>query len=278
MVERAVVVGGSGFLGQEVLRRAVAVGWDVAATHRRGAGEVPSVTWHRVDLRDPREAEEVLTAIAPTVVINTAGGHADWSVTADGVARLAMVVAGIGCRLVHVSSDAVFSGAAVHYAEEALPDPVSPYGAAKAAAETAVRAILPDAAVVRTSLIVGHGRSAHERAVRAMATGRRAGVLFTDDIRCPVHVDDLAAALVEIAGSDATGVLHVAGPDAMHRYELGVLLARRDGLDPRRLTPGLRSEVAPPGDLDIRLTMDRTCSLLRTTRLRGAYEFLDARG
>jgi dTDP-4-dehydrorhamnose reductase len=39
---------------------------------------------------------------------------------------------------VHVSSDVVFSGSAPRYGEAAPPDPVTPYGAAKAAAETAV--------------------------------------------------------------------------------------------------------------------------------------------
>ncbi|QEU88593.1 SDR family oxidoreductase [Streptomyces viridosporus] len=270
---RVLVVGGSGFLGYEVLRRAVAAGWDVAATYRTRPEELPPVTWYRADLRDPGRMGEVLARTRPAAVINASSGHADWAVTADGAARLALEAARAGCRLVHVSSDAVFSGADVHYPEEALPDPVSPYGAAKAAAETAVRVAVPEAAVVRTSLIVGHNRSAHEEAVHALAAGRRAGVLFTDDVRCPVHVDDLASALLEIAASDGSGVFHVAGPDAMNRHELGVLIARRDGLDPARLPAGLRSEVAPPGNLDIRLVTDATRARLRT-RLRGAREFL----
>ncbi|MEU3729242.1 sugar nucleotide-binding protein [Streptomyces sp. NPDC033538] len=270
---RVLVVGGSGFLGHEVLRRAVAAGWDVAATYRTRPGDLPSVAWHRADLREAGRVREVLDRARPTAVINTAGGHADWAVTADGAGRLALEAARAGCRLVHVSSDAVFSGADVHYPEAALPDPVSPYGAAKAAAETVVRVATPEAAVVRTSLIVGHRRSAHEKAVHALAAGTRTGVLFTDDTRCPVHVDDLAAALLEITESDGSGVFHVAGPDAMNRHELGVLIARRDGLDPARLPAGLRSDVAPPGGLDIRLVTDATRARIRT-RLRGAREFL----
>ncbi|MFI8308187.1 SDR family oxidoreductase [Streptomyces sp. NPDC085927] len=274
---RVLVVGGSGFLGYQVLRRAVAAGWDVAATYRTRPGDLPSVTWYRADLRDPGRMREVLARARPAAVINASSGHADWAVTADGAARLALEAASADCRLVHVSSDAVFSGADVHYPEEALPDPVSPYGAAKAAAETAVRVAVPGAAVVRTSLIVGHGRSAHEKAVHALAAGTRTGVLFTDDIRCPVHVDDLASALLEITESDGSGVFHVAGPDAMNRHELGVLIARRDGLDPARLPAGLRSDVAPPGDLDIRLVTDATQARVRT-RLRGAREFLGSGG
>lgn len=97
----------------------------------------------------------------------------------------------------------------------------------------------PKAAVARTSLIIGHGRSVHEKVVHELADGTRAGVLFTDDIRCPVHVTDLAAALLELAAADAAGVHHLAGCDAVSRHELGILIAERDGLDASRLPTGL---------------------------------------
>ena len=77
---------------------------------------------------------------------------------ADGAAHVAVATSALGIRLVHVSSDAVFSGREINYDESALPDPVYRYGAAKAAAETAVAAIDPSAAIVRTSLILGDGR------------------------------------------------------------------------------------------------------------------------
>ena len=71
----------------------------------------------------------------------------------------------------------------------------------KAAAETAVRGITPTAVIARTSLIIGNGDSQHERHVHALAAGAVTGALFTDDVRCPVHVTDLASALLELATS-----------------------------------------------------------------------------
>ncbi|MBT2443101.1 sugar nucleotide-binding protein [Streptomyces sp. ISL-36] len=184
-----------------------------------------------------------------------------------------MAAASRGIRMVHVSSDAIFSGTDVHYDETALPDPVTPYGACKAAAETAVRLLHPASIVARTSLIIGDGASAHERLAHELAAGTREGALFTDDIRCPVHVADLAAALWELALTDATGVFHLAGHDAISRHELGVLIARRDGIDPSRLPLGRRADTGLPGALDVRL--DSRASQRRLgTRLRGAMEFL----
>lgn len=115
----------------------------------------------------------------------------------------------------------------VHYDESCLPDPVTPYGAAKAAAETGVLAVHPKAAVVRTSLIIGHGRSVHERPVHQLAAGALDGTLFTDDIRCPVHISDLAAALLELALSGAAGIHHAAGGDALNRLPRGDRRRRR---------------------------------------------------
>lgn len=270
------VIGGSGFLGTELVRQATAAGRETAATFCSRPGRLPGVCWRRLDLRAPGDVDEALAAVAPRVVINATSGQEDWAVTADGAIRVALAAARRGCRLVHVSSDAVFSGARVHYDEGCPPDPVTPYGAAKAAAESGVRLLVPGAVAARTSLIIGDGGSVHERLVHTVAAGKRGGVLFTDEVRCPVHVRDLAAALWELAGSERAGVCHLGGADALSRHELGVLIARRDGLDPDRLAAGRRADSALPGALDVRLDSRATRRRLRT-RLRGAREFLRSR-
>lgn len=88
-----------------------------------------------------------------------------------------------------------------------------------------------------------------------------------------MHVSDLAAALLELALSDARGVHHLAGSDAVSRHELGLLIAHRDGLDASRLRPGLRSDSGLPAALDVRLDSRTTRRKLHTV-LRGARTFL----
>ncbi|MFC4562184.1 SDR family oxidoreductase [Nocardiopsis mangrovi] len=268
------VVGGSGFLGSEVVRQSLAAGRRVAATYGTRRPDVAGAAWSALDVRDRRQVADLVTAVKPDLVINTSYRQDDWESTADGAAHVGITAAAVGARLVHVSSDAVFSGTAVRYDETAAPDPVTPYGAAKAAAETAIKAVSPAAVIARTSLIIGDGGSSHERRVHALAAGEAAGALFTDDVRCPVHVRDLAAALVELASSDHAGVHHVAGADAVSRYDLGILIARRDGLDPAVLPFARKSDTGLPGPLDVRLDCTATRARLRTT-LRGAREFLN---
>lgn len=269
---RILIAGGSGYLGTELARQAAQAGHDVIATYRSSPGSLPGVRWQQLDIRCRDDVRELLDAAGPDVTLNAAYRYDDWPTTAYGAGYLAVAAERAGTHLVHVSSDAVFSGAAISYDESARPDPVMPYGAAKAAAETAVMSVLPAATIARISLITGDGRSPHERLVHELVAGSRTGVLFTDDIRCPVHVTDLALALLELAAIRPAGVHHLAGSDPVSRYELGCLIARRDGLDPALLRTGTRAgQIAGP--LAVRLDSHRTQALLRT-RLRGAREFL----
>jgi dTDP-4-dehydrorhamnose reductase len=267
------VVGGSGFLGLEITRQAQLAGHSVMATFHTRVPPIPGVGWRMVDIRHRDDVTALALQTRPDVVINAAHRQSDWATTADGGMHVALAAAAVDARLVHVSSDAVFSGTAASYDETYSPDPTTPYGAAKAAAETAIKGITPAAVIARTSLIIGHGNSQHERFVHALASGAVAGALFTDDVRCPVHVTDLACALLELAASPHAGVQHVAGADAISRYELGMLIAQRDGLDRSALPTGLRAATNLPGPIDVRLDCTNTQARL-TTRLRGARDFL----
>ena len=267
------MIGGSGFLGQRITRQARLAGHSVIATRHENLPPIAGMDWRRVDIRRREDVTALALDARPDVIINAASRQSDWETTADGAAHVALAAAAARARLVHVSSDAVFSGAAPGYDERCRPDPVTPYGAAKAAAETAVKCITPDAVIARTSLIVGDGDSKHERLVHALASGAEAGVLYTDDVKCPVHVADLASALLEFAASPHAGVCHVAGTDAVSRYEFGLLIAARDGLDKDALHAGPRAAAGLAGSSDVRLDCTRTQQRL-TTKLRGAREFL----
>jgi dTDP-4-dehydrorhamnose reductase len=258
---RLLVTGGrTGYLGRYVVA-AAAAGHEVVA-----AGSADA------DVRDAAAVESLVERHRPDAIVHTAYVQSDRAVTADGAANVAGAAARHGARMVLVSSDVVFGGSDRAYDETAPTDPVSPYGEAKVAAERAVLDTCADAVVARTSLILGDGASQHEELVHRLVAGAD-GALFEDERRCPVHVEDLARALVELAEGDVQGVLHVAGADGMSRHELGRLIARRDGLDPDVLRATTRAALAVPGPVDVRLDSSRATALL-STRLRGAREFL----
>ena len=258
---RLLVTGGrTGYLGRHVVA-AAATGHEVVAVGSADA-----------DVRDAAAVESLVEHHQPDAIVHTAYVQSDRAVTAGGAAHVARAAARHGARMVLVSSDVVFGGSDRPYDEAAPTDPVSPYGEAKVAAERAVLDIRADAVVARTSLILGDGASQHEELVRRLAAGGD-GALFEDERRCPVHVADLATALVELAGNDVAGVLHVAGADGMSRLELGRLIARRDGLDVATLRGTTRALAQVAGPVDVRLDSSLAATVLET-RLRGAREFL----
>lgn len=259
---RLLVTGGrGGYLGRHVVRAAREAGHDVVSV-----GSVDA------DVRDRAAVHALVARHAPDAIVHTAYDQSDWDVTANGAAHLALAAARHGVRMVLVSSDAVFSGRSPAYDESARPDPITAYGAAKAAAETAALAVVDDVVVARTSLICGDGRSKHEELVHR-AVGGADVVMFDDEVRCPVHVGDLASALVELAAGRRRGVLHLGGADDMSRLELGRLVAVREGLDPSALRAGRRADLEDPGPIRVRLDSSLAGRTL-VTRLRGAREFL----
>ena len=268
------ITGGSGYLGGWVVRLARAH-WDVTATFLAHTPDEPGADWHRLDVREKAQVESLMHQIHPTVVVHTAALNpmqaTDFdAVNVDGTRHVARAAAGIGARLIHISTDALFDGQKGNYTEDDPPSPITPYGRSKALAEEAVRDAGGEAVTVRTSLIYGWQPTV-ARAAQWMLDDLRAGKpvrLWTNELRCPIWVEDLAAAVVELAGLSYTGVLNMAGAQTLSRYEFGTRLLRFHGVDPSSVTPADK-----PTPLDGTLDCSRARELLETP-LPGVDEVL----
>ena len=273
------VTGGSGYLGDWVVQLARA-SWDVTETYLAHAVDEPGVAYHRLDVRDRTAVTALVSAVQPAVIVHTAalnpGQGSDFeAVNATGTQHVAHAAAAGGSRLIHVSTDVIFDGQKGHYVEDDPPTPITSYGRSKALAEEAVHASEAKAVIVRTSLIYGWRPYVGWNA-RWVIDDLKAGKpvhLFTDELRCPIWVESLAAALVELAGSDYTGVLHVAGAQILSRYGFGVRLLRFHGLDPSPVIPASSRESGLCRPLDCTLDCSRAQALLRTP-LPGVDEVL----
>lgn len=100
------VIGGSGFLGTELIRQPARAGHAAVATYATRPGTASHAAWYPLDLRDPGRVDAVMAEVGADLVVNASSGKADWAVTARGPVRLAMAAAKYGSRLVHVSSGA----------------------------------------------------------------------------------------------------------------------------------------------------------------------------
>jgi dTDP-4-dehydrorhamnose reductase len=237
------VTGATGYLGSELVRLR------------------PDATTERVEVRDADAVSELLSRLHPDVVIHTAYRQEEDDVNTVGSENVARAATAVGARLVHLSTDVVFDGRkGAPYVEDDPLSPLTDYGRAKAEAEVRVALAHSDALLVRTSLLYGgrmpskHELSAHDPDF----------TFFTNEIRSPVQVTDLAEALLELAELDVTGPLHVAGADDVSRAEFAALIAG----GPVASAPA--PETRP---LDCALDSSRAQALLRT-RLRGVRELL----
>lgn len=260
------VTGAAGFVGERLVATAPA-GVSVVGTWRH-TRPLTSTRAVRVDLADRDETLRMVAEAAPEVVVHTAYTTTDLDrdvVTAT--ANVAEATAAAGAALVHLSSDVVFSGEDGPYDEWAEANPISAYGRAKAAAEHAVQRRLPDAAIVRTSLVLTpETLDPRTDWIIDAARNRQPVDLYVDEIRMPVHRDDLVAglwALVELSASEASGMWHLAGLEALSRYELGRLVVTSRGLSADLLRPapspcGLND----PRPRDLRLRCGRAIEML----------------
>jgi dTDP-4-dehydrorhamnose reductase len=245
------VVGGSGYLGGELLRRA--------------PGAL-APTSSELDIRDEAPVAAFVERARPQAIVNAAYRRDERASTCDGAVHLARAAAASGARLVHVSTDLVFDGEkGSPYVEQDEPAPVNRYGRDKADAERGVMVACPHAVVARTSLIYGGPSPGPQERLAADP----AAAFFTDEYRCPVQVGDLASALLELVDWDHHGPLHVAGADRVSRHELAELL--RGG--PVRAASAADAGETRPRDCS--LSIDRARAMLRT-RLRGAREVLES--
>lgn len=240
MSDKVLVVGGTGLVGNALVRAWKDKGTEVAAAtyHCHASGG-----FLQLDMRSEAQVRALLAAHRPAVVaVPAANPFVDYcelhpaetrEVNVAGTLNVARACRDIGARMIFYSSDYVFDGVKGTYTEEDAPSPINEYGRQKAEAEAGVLASDPRNLVLRTSGAYGWQWEPKNFVlqVRAkLAAGQPMRV--ADGVRYnPTYVENLAAITVALVEAGSGGIFHAVGAEEIERYEFAALAASAFGLD-----------------------------------------------
>ncbi len=212
MSKLVTIFGGSGFVGRYIARRMAKEGWRVRVAVRnvneamfvRGYGAVGQVEPVFCNIRDDASVAAVLGGADAVVncvgVLAEKGKNTFAAVQDEGAERIARLAAAAGVsRMVQMS--AITGGAKSKYAKT------------KAAGEAGVLAHMPDAVILRPSVVFGTEDEFFNRFAGMSRMGPILPVVGADTKFQPVYVDDVAAAAVMAVTSKVQGVYELGGPD-----------------------------------------------------------------
>ncbi len=275
---RILVTGASGLLG---LNLALSAAGQAGGSHlvygtvKDHPLKTGAFTTIQTDLRITGAVEKLLEQTQPDWVIHCAAmANVDACEADPEQARqlnselpeeLARHVARGGARLVHISTDAVFDGQKGEYTEQDIPNPLGTYARTKLEGEHRVAAANPAAIIARVNLFgwsISGSRSLGEFFINSLSEGVHVRG-FTDVFFCPLLANHIAPILLQMLEKQLSGLYHVVSRECVSKYEFGVRIARRFGLDESLIAP---SSVAEAG-----LTARRSPNLtMRTEKLAAA--------
>ncbi len=255
------VPGGRGQLGSE-LRRVLGP-LQHSLVHAPGSAELDVTDTEAVSDAVDAFAEAARDAALRPVIINAAAATAvdraeteperARAVNSRGTELLAERCRARGLPMVHVSTDYVFSGDGDHpYEPDDATGPRTAYGRTKLAGEHAVLNSGARAWVVRTAWVYGARGGNFVKTMSRLAAERDTVTVVDDQIGSPTWAADLAAGLLDLAGSIAGGrapsrnVLHCTNAGQVSWYEFARAVFAELGEDPDRVHPCSSAEHPRP--------------------------------
>lgn len=202
--------------------------------------EVVPVDLEDADLSNKDEALRLLERHMPKAVINCAAYTAvdkaedepDAAFRGNALAarNVAMGCEAVGARLIHISTDYVFSGAMGRpYIEGDAPAPVTVYGATKRMGEEYVLRHCSRAFVVRTSWLYGRTGGNFVKTMLRLADERDELRVVNDQQGNPTNAEDLAFHLLKLATTREYGLYHCTGSGICTWYEFACEIMRLAG-------------------------------------------------
>ena len=162
------------------------------------------------------------------------------AINGTGPANVSHVCAELGSKLVHISTDYVFSGdAKIPYSETEMTKPKSAYGRTKLAGELAVKENLPnDHFIVRTAWLYGQYGPNFVKAMINLEDTKDSISVVDDQIGQPTWTKDLTTQIISMIDAKApSGTYHATSSGQTSWFGLTQRIFELLGADPKRVLP-----------------------------------------
>ena len=236
---KLLITGFNGFVAGSVIAHAQGT-WEIHGIGRsESPGNEPGIFYHTLDLLDEQKFIPLFNEISPDAVIHTAA-MANIDVCQVNQEKAEQVNVGItkmiarlcsarGAKMVFCSTDTIFDGIKGDYTETDTPHAVNFYAETKIKGEQIVLSASPKNVVARLALVmglpvIGQGNSFLADTISKLSKGME--IPFpVNETRTPIDVITLGSALVELAGNQFGGIIHLSGNTKINRYQMGLEIA-----------------------------------------------------
>jgi dTDP-4-dehydrorhamnose reductase len=218
---RMLLLGSTGYLGRTLVPLLQQVG-DVVPTHRSKANFAGSYRYEfwTDSIKSLLELHQVDTVIiAASMAYESANSAYEFELFQQHVLQL--IQGCQQCRVIYISSDGVFDGKKGYYAESDILTPMTPYGRNLQCFEETVQCLCSDYCIIRPSYLYGYSLSKLDHRLSYVQSRLLVGeqlTYFTDMIKSPMEVNQVAKAITLLVCSKYVGIVHVAG-EAMSVYD-----------------------------------------------------------
>ena len=241
---KILITGCRGQLGTELQRQLAAEGCVLGPLPERlRKATVIPVDVEELDITDRESTISYIRRHQPDTVINCAAftnvngcetqRDAAYMVNAIGPRNLALACDKVNARLIHISTDYVFSGRAnggVPLDECAIPAPVSAYGDTKLLGERYVEQFCRRHIIVRTAWLYSYYGKNFVKTMVGLGKTHDTVTVVDDQLGNPTNAVDLAYHILKLAVSHDYGVYHCTGNGICSWAEFAAAIMQRAGL------------------------------------------------
>jgi len=248
MKKKMLVIGGTSLLGYKLLSNTN--DFELYASYNKNLINLKNVETLKIDITNKKNCEKILN-LKPDIIINTAAiTNVDYcekfernafDVNVTGTKNIAKIAEKLGVKLIHISTDAVFSGDKKNYLEEDEPNPISVYGKTKLESEKIISKV-NDSVILRPSVLFGWIPFEYVKTKDESRKTMNFGLwvidqlyknnkmsIVNDQINTPTLADNLAENIIEIIKKDLTGIFHLSGLSCISRLDFSKKIAKTFG-------------------------------------------------